>query len=158
MQARHRAFRAKVADSGVMASKFATPEQAIQDGLEARKAGDDDMAAAKLGRAVALAHESGNQDTAKMLAKMVDMIDPATGTVRLKAKIADADEMALDTRSTRPSGSRNYRKDRKAPKLPRRVHTCAHLAMAADASLATVPEEDLRYPMRQTRQSDPRWQ
>ena len=29
------------------------------------------------------------------------MIDPVTGTVRLKAKVADADEMALDTRSTK---------------------------------------------------------
>jgi von Willebrand factor type A C-terminal domain/von Willebrand factor type A domain len=75
--------------------------QAIQDGLEARKAGEEDTATAKLGRAVALAHQSGNQDTAHLLAKVVDVIDPATGTVRLKAKVADADEMALDTRSTK---------------------------------------------------------
>lgn len=75
--------------------------QAIQDGLEARKAGDDSTAAARLGQAVALAHESGNQDTADLLAKVVDVIDPATGTIRLKAKVADADEMALDTRSTK---------------------------------------------------------
>ena len=75
--------------------------QAIQDGLEARKAGDDDIAAARLGRAVALAHESGNKDTASLLANVVDVIDPATGTVRLKAKVADADEMALDARSTK---------------------------------------------------------
>jgi len=75
--------------------------QAIQDGLEARKAGDEDTAAARLGRAVALAHESGNEDTAGLLANVVDVIDPATGTVRLKAKVSDADEMALDTRSTK---------------------------------------------------------
>jgi hypothetical protein len=75
--------------------------QAIQDGLEARKAGDEDTATARLGRAVALAHESGNEDTAKLLTKVVDVIDPATGTIRLKAKVADADEMALDTRSTK---------------------------------------------------------
>jgi hypothetical protein len=75
--------------------------QAIQDGLEARKAGDEDTAAARLGRAVALAHESGNQDTASLLANVVDVIDPATGTIRLKAKVADADEMMLDTRSTK---------------------------------------------------------
>jgi von Willebrand factor type A C-terminal domain/von Willebrand factor type A domain len=75
--------------------------QAIQDGLEAHKAGDDDTAATKLGRAVALAHESGNQATAKLLANVVDVVDAATGTVRLKAKIADADEMALDTRSSK---------------------------------------------------------
>jgi hypothetical protein len=75
--------------------------QAIQDGLEARKAGDEDTATAKLGRAVALAHRSGNEDTAHLLAKVVDVIDPATGTVRLKAKVVDADEMALDTRSSK---------------------------------------------------------
>ena len=75
--------------------------QAVQDGLEARKAGDDDTAAARLGRAVALARESGNKDTASLLANVVDVIDPATGTVRLKAKVSDADEMALDTRSTK---------------------------------------------------------
>lgn len=49
---------------------------------------------------MALAHESGNEDTANLLAKVV-VIDPATGTVRLKAKVGDADEMALDTRSSK---------------------------------------------------------
>jgi hypothetical protein len=75
--------------------------EVIQEGLEARKEGDTDTATAKLGRAVALAHESGNEATAKLLAKVVDVVDPVTGTVRLKAKVADADEMALDTRSTK---------------------------------------------------------
>jgi hypothetical protein len=32
---------------------------------------------------------------------VVDVIDEATGTVRLKKKVEDADEMALDTRSTK---------------------------------------------------------
>jgi von Willebrand factor type A C-terminal domain len=75
--------------------------QAIQDGLEARKRGDEDPATAKLGRAVALAAQSGNEDTAKLLAKVVDVVDAANGTVRLKRKVADADEVALDTRSTK---------------------------------------------------------
>lgn len=75
--------------------------RAIQDGLEARKAGDDDTATARLGRAVALAHQSGNEDTARLLAKVVDVVDATTGTVRLTAKVADADEMALETRSTK---------------------------------------------------------
>jgi hypothetical protein len=75
--------------------------QAIQDGLDARKAGDDDTAAAKLGRAAALAHQSGNQDTAGLLVRVVDVIDSVTGTIRLKARVADADAMALDTRSTK---------------------------------------------------------
>ena len=75
--------------------------QVIQDGLEARKRGDEDLATAKLGRAVALAEESGNEDTAKLLARVVDVVDAATGTVRLKKQVDDADEMALDTRSTK---------------------------------------------------------
>jgi hypothetical protein len=32
---------------------------------------------------------------------VVDVVDAATGTVRLKKSVADADEMALDTRSTK---------------------------------------------------------
>jgi von Willebrand factor type A C-terminal domain/von Willebrand factor type A domain len=74
---------------------------AIQEGLEARKQGDEETATARLGRAVVLAKESGNDDTAKLLAKVVDVVDEATGTVRLKKKVDDADEMALDTRSTK---------------------------------------------------------
>lgn len=75
--------------------------QVIQQGLDARKSGDHDGATAKLGRAVQLAAASGNQDTAKLLSKVVDVVDAATGTVRLKAKVAEADEMTLETRSTK---------------------------------------------------------
>jgi hypothetical protein len=74
---------------------------AIQEGLEARKNGDYETATAKLGRAVQLAAESGNEDTTKLLNKVVDVEDPATGTMRLKARVNDADEMALDTRSSK---------------------------------------------------------
>ncbi|MER5597398.1 VWA domain-containing protein [Streptomyces sp. NPDC002265] len=75
--------------------------RAIQQGLDLRKAGDFDGATAKLGRAVQLASASGNADTAKLLAKVVDVVDATTGTVRLKAKVAEADEMTLETRSTK---------------------------------------------------------
>jgi hypothetical protein len=75
--------------------------QVIQQGLDARKSGDFDGATAKLGRAVQLAARSGNADTAKLLSKVVDVVDAATGTVRLKAKVAEADEMTLETRSTK---------------------------------------------------------
>ena len=37
----------------------------------------------------------------KLLQKVVEVDDPATGTVRLKRGVAAVDEMALDTRSTR---------------------------------------------------------
>ncbi|MEU3303591.1 VWA domain-containing protein [Streptomyces sp. NPDC006678] len=73
----------------------------IQQGLDARKSGDFDGATAKLGRAVQLAAASGNEDTAKLLAKVVDVVDATTGTVRLKARVAEADEMTLETRSTK---------------------------------------------------------
>ncbi|MFJ8191554.1 VWA domain-containing protein [Streptomyces sp. NPDC096094] len=75
--------------------------QVIQQGLDLRKAGDFDGATAKLGRAVQLAGASGNADTAKLLAKVVDVVDAAEGTVRLKAKVEEADEMTLETRSTK---------------------------------------------------------
>jgi VWA domain-containing protein len=75
--------------------------EAIQDGLELRKAGDEEGATAQLGRAVRLASASGNADTSKLLSKVVDVVDAANGTVRLKAKVADADEMTLETRSTK---------------------------------------------------------
>ncbi|MET8772283.1 VWA domain-containing protein [Streptomyces sp. NPDC004658] len=75
--------------------------QAIQKGLDLRKAGDFDGATAKLGRAVQLANASGNADTAKLLAKVVDVVDAVTGTVRLKTRVAEADEMTLETRSTK---------------------------------------------------------
>ncbi|MEV1043616.1 VWA domain-containing protein [Streptomyces sp. NPDC049916] len=73
----------------------------IQQGLDARTSGDIDGATAKLGRAVQLASASGNEETAKLLSKVVDVVDAATGTVRLKAKVAEADEMTLETRSTK---------------------------------------------------------
>ncbi|MET7761601.1 VWA domain-containing protein [Streptomyces sp. NPDC005393] len=75
--------------------------QVIQQGMDARKSGDIEGATAKLGRAVQLASASGNEDTAKLLAKVVDVVDAPTGTVRLKAKVAEADEMTLETRSTK---------------------------------------------------------
>lgn len=74
---------------------------AIHDGLAARQAGDGDTATVKLGRAVQLAHEAGNDDTVKLLQKVVDVEDPKTGTVRLKKQVEAVDEMALDVRSTR---------------------------------------------------------
>jgi len=74
---------------------------AIHDGLAARASGDDDTATMKLGRAVQLAHETGNEDSVRLLQKVVDVDDPKTGTVRLRKQVDDADAMALDVRSTR---------------------------------------------------------
>ncbi|WP_433468053.1 vWA domain-containing protein [Spirillospora sp. CA-142024] len=74
---------------------------AIQEGLQARKDGDLDTATARLGRAVVLADEAGNDAITAMLRKVVDVVDPATGTVRLKRDIDKAAEMELDTRSSK---------------------------------------------------------
>jgi hypothetical protein len=73
----------------------------IQEGLEARGAGDETTATFKLGRAVALAQASGNDASLKLLQAVVEIDDAASGTVRLRRDVDDADEMALDTRSTR---------------------------------------------------------
>jgi hypothetical protein len=73
----------------------------IQDGLAARRRGDASEATKMLGRAAQLAAETGNDGTMKLLTNVVDVDDAATGTVRLKPQVADEDEMALDTRSTR---------------------------------------------------------
>lgn len=75
--------------------------ECIQDGLEARKSGDEATATFKLGEAVRLASESGNDGTLRLLEAVVDVVDPATGTVRLRDEVQEIDEMALDTRSTK---------------------------------------------------------
>jgi len=75
--------------------------EAIQDGLEARKTGDEATATFKLGRALKIAHESANDATMRLLERVVEVTDPVTGTVRLKRAVDDADEMALDTRSSK---------------------------------------------------------
>ena len=84
--------------------------QVVQEGLAARKSGDDDTATAKLRRAMQLAEESGNEGTAKLLAKVVE-VDERTGTVRLRRQVAAADEMALDARSTKTARVRSQPKE-----------------------------------------------
>ncbi|MGH3249700.1 MAG: hypothetical protein ACRDOI_26340, partial [Trebonia sp.] len=74
---------------------------AIADGLEASARGDEELATARLGRAVALAHQAGNEETAKLLAGMVEVVDEPTGTIRLKKKVDAGLVMALDSRSTK---------------------------------------------------------
>ena len=74
---------------------------AIQEGLDAHRRGDVDNATSKLGRAVQLAHASGNEDTFKLLAKVVDVVDAKEGTVRFRKNVSEADSMTLETRSTK---------------------------------------------------------
>jgi hypothetical protein len=75
--------------------------EAIQDGLAAKALGDTDTATAKLGRAVQLAAETGNEEATSRLRKIVEIDDADTGTVRLRRSVSKLDEMALDTSSTK---------------------------------------------------------
>jgi uncharacterized protein YegL len=74
----------------------------IQDGLSARANGDVDTATARLAKARQIATESGREDTARLLEKVVE-VDPATGTARLRRNVDKADEIELDTGSVRTS-------------------------------------------------------
>jgi hypothetical protein len=75
--------------------------EVIQEGLAAKASGDEATATTKLGRAVALAAETGNDEATSKLRKVVDIEDAATGTVRLKRGIDKLDEMDLDAGSTK---------------------------------------------------------
>ena len=75
--------------------------EAIQAGLAARDAGDVDTATAKLGRAVQLAEESGHTETAKLLGKVVEVVDVRTGTVRLRRQVAGVDAELANVRSVK---------------------------------------------------------
>src|SRR5262249_13551952 len=80
---------------------------AIQEGLAAREAGEVEVATAKLGRAVQLATESGHTDTAKLLARVVDVVDAEKGTIRLKKYVSGLDSEIADVRSVRTVRTRN---------------------------------------------------
>jgi hypothetical protein len=75
--------------------------QAIQEGLAAKAAGDEATATTKLGRAVQLAAQTGNEEATTKLRKVVDVENEADGTVKLKRAVDKVDEMALDTASTK---------------------------------------------------------
>ena len=66
-----------------------------------------ETATTKLGRAVQLAAATGNEEATSRLRKVVDIDDPGTGTVRLRRDVEKADEMALDTASTKTTRIRS---------------------------------------------------
>ncbi|MGI5270131.1 VWA domain-containing protein [Nonomuraea sp. CA-218870] len=74
----------------------------IQAGLSARAAGDVAGATARLAQARKIAADSGREDTARLLDKVVE-IDPVQGTARLVRNVDKADEIELDTGSVRTS-------------------------------------------------------
>ncbi|AEI12047.1 VWA domain-containing protein [Cellulomonas gilvus] len=73
----------------------------IQEGLAAKAAGDEATATVKLGRAVQLAQQTGNEEATSRLRRVVEIDDPDQGTVRLRRNTDRLDEMALDTASTK---------------------------------------------------------
>ena len=77
--------------------------EAIQEGLEARKAGRRGRRRPfKLGRAVQLAADSGNDGTMKLLRGVVEIDDAGDRHGPPQAtRSTTSDEMALDTRSTK---------------------------------------------------------
>lgn len=79
---------------------------AIDEGVEAHKAGDDETATNRFGRAVRIASETGNTDALELLSKVVDVEEASTGRVRLKKKVENVDMMTLDTRSRRTAVSK----------------------------------------------------
>jgi hypothetical protein len=74
---------------------------AIQQGLAARDAGDIDTATAMLGRAAQLAAETGREDTAILLGRLVEVIDIRSGDVRLRQDVVGVDAEMANVRSVR---------------------------------------------------------
>ena len=71
----------------------------IHQGLLRREQGDDAGATHLLGRAVRLAHASRNAGMTQRLARVVEVIDPDLGTVRLKRDVKKAATMDLELES-----------------------------------------------------------
>jgi hypothetical protein len=72
---------------------------AIQKGLEMREKGHEAQATQLLGRAVKIAHASNNTEMTQRLAKVVDVLDAGSGTVRLKKDVKKAATMDLQLES-----------------------------------------------------------
>jgi hypothetical protein len=76
----------------------------IQDGIEAVKGREHERARAALGRAVALAHQSGHTGQLAHLARLVDIDDPEQGQVRLREDIDQTGMEALVLDSVHTTG------------------------------------------------------
>ncbi len=75
--------------------------QDIEEGVAAYKAGDNETARLRLGRAVRQAAAAGNEATLRLLRNVVDIEDQATGTVKLRPGTGKLPWMQLETRSHR---------------------------------------------------------
>lgn len=77
--------------------------EAIRKGMEQREAGNEAAATQLLGKAVKIAHTSNNVEMTQRLARVVEVVDPAQGTVRLRrdVKKAAAMDLELESRTTK---------------------------------------------------------
>lgn len=73
----------------------------IEEGLEARSRGKWAEATRLLGHAAKIACESGNVEVTRRLSNVVDIVDAASGTVRMKARVDRAEELELALGGTR---------------------------------------------------------
>ena len=72
---------------------------AIEQGLDAQAKGNQAAATQLLGKAVKIAHESQNKAMTSRLQKVVEVLDAATGTVKLKKDVQKAATMDLQLES-----------------------------------------------------------
>lgn len=75
--------------------------KAIQEGLEALAQQNIDVATNRLGRALKLASDAGDEGTVRRLKQIVDVVDADKGTVRVKRGQSKEELMDLDVASTR---------------------------------------------------------
>jgi hypothetical protein len=80
-------------------------QEAIEQGMKAKAAGNVDVATRLLGKAARLAVQSGNDEVTRRLEKVVSIDDAASETVRLKRtdKAADLELEVGATRTVRRS-------------------------------------------------------
>ena len=74
--------------------------RSLLEGLDALRAGDDDRATAELGRAVQLADASGDNETVRVLRRLVAVDDAVTGVVHMRRDVSPEAESEVEARST----------------------------------------------------------
>jgi hypothetical protein len=74
---------------------------ATREGFEALEKGNAQEATVKLGKAIKLAQESGNEEATRRLAKVVDVVDAGKGTVRLRSGVQKSDLLDAEVGATR---------------------------------------------------------
>ena len=74
---------------------------ATREGFEALEKGNAQEATVKLGKAMKLAQESGNEEATRRLGKIVDVVDADKGTVKLRSGVQKSDLLDAEVGATR---------------------------------------------------------